>query len=48
VSRVAKRKIARDGVMIPIKLQPESNNLVDSKAIVFMCTAVNNWARSPG
>ena len=30
---------------IPVKLQPEPNNPIDSKAIAFMCKVENDWER---
>ena len=42
---LAKKKSARDDVNIPVKLQPEPNNPIDSKAIAFMCKVENDWER---
>lgn len=42
---LAKRKSTKDDVNILVKLQPEPNNPIDTKAIAFMCKAENNWER---
>ena len=45
VLALAQRKRARDGANIPLKLQPEPSNPMDSKAIAFMCKADTDWER---
>jgi len=42
---LAQRKRAKDNATIPVKLQPEPSNTMDSKAIAFMCKADTNWER---
>jgi len=35
-------KMLEDGESVPVKLYPEPDNPVDSKAIAFMCQIVGN------
>ena len=42
---LAQRKRARDGADIPVKLQAEPSNPMDSKAIAFMCKVETDWER---
>jgi len=45
ILKYANKRLVDDGVKLPVKLQPEPNNKLDSKAIAFMCQDNSGWQR---